>query len=117
MGVRTARCRCGEPIEWRLIDGRRIAYEAADGWVHDCPLARPPVECAKPGPKPVGTVHYVEAPIPEPDDEPAVINSRDYDQWVTLYAAELGCRESDLAYVVSYRAAIAALEHTNHTAA
>lgn len=117
MGVRTARCRCGEPIEWRPIDGRRIAYEAADGWVHDCPLARPPIELAKPGPKPVGTVHYVEAPIPDPEVEPAHINSRDYDQWVSLMAAELGVRERDLAYTVAYRAACEGTPTTKHTAA
>jgi hypothetical protein len=111
-----ARCRCGDRIEWRHINGRRLAYDTHDGWVHDCPLTRPPVECMKPGPKPIGHVHFVEPPI-ERDDEPAHINSRDYDQMVTLLAAELGVRERDLAYTVAYRAACEGAPTTRHTAA
>lgn len=112
-----AKCRCGERIEWRLINTRRLAYET-DGWVHDCPLTpdKPVYELTRPGPKPVNTVHFAEPPPPPCDHEPAVINSRDYDQHVVLLAAELGVRQQDLAYTVAYRAACKATA-TSHTAA
>lgn len=111
----SARCRCGQRIEWRQIRGRRLAYDAHDGWVHECALTRAPVELKRPGPKPTRATQTV-APPPQPANEPAVVDSVDYQRHITQHAAQLGVRERDLAYTVAYRAALQAT-NTNHTAA
>jgi hypothetical protein len=147
-----AKCRCGERIEWRHINGRRTAYDVSDGWVHDCPnaLDEPPPELPAERSTEHGSwrgrtgVSYTEFSPREalnmlqehradygkrrdgkaagtyterPAQDEAVINSRDYDQWVSLLASELGVRERDLAYTVAYRAACEGAPTTRHTAA
>jgi hypothetical protein len=64
------------------------------------------------------TVHPVARLTgPRLPSEPARVDDRGYDQWVTQLAADLGVREADVAYTVAYRAACQTSSTSRHTAA
>jgi hypothetical protein len=118
----SARCRCGEDIDWRFQNGRRTAFEA-DGLTHACPLTRRRKPVKRTPVHVVAeletiyddlTAHWNTGPVR--CAEPAVIRSIAYERDITRAARELGVRERDLAYTVAYRAACDS-STSKHTAA